>query len=43
MFSLEGREDDKQSIAMNIAHLNHSRAHKLLFRIIEENIEGWWD
>lgn len=43
MFSLEGREDDKQSIAMNIAHLNHQRAHKLIFKIIEENIEGWWD
>lgn len=43
IFSLEGREDDKQVIAMNIAHLNHQRAHKLLFKIIEENIEGWWD
>jgi hypothetical protein len=43
VFSLEGREDDKHVIAMNIAHLNHDRARKLLFKIMEENIEGWWD
>lgn len=43
VFSLEGREDDKHVIAMNIAHLNHDRARKLLFRIMEENIESWWD
>jgi len=43
MFSLEGREDDKQRIAMNIAHLNHERAHKLLFKVMQENIESWWD
>lgn len=33
----------KQRVAMNIAHLNHDRARKLLFKIMEENIEGWWD
>ena len=33
----------KQKIAMNIAHINHDRAHKLLFNIIQKNIEGWWD
>ena len=43
VFNLEGREDDKHVIAMNIAHLNHDRARKLLFKIMEENIEGWWD
>jgi hypothetical protein len=43
VFKLEGREDDKHVIAMNIAHLNHDRARKLLFKIMEENIEGWWD
>jgi hypothetical protein len=42
-FSLEGRENDKHVIAMNIAHVNHDRARKLLFKIMEENIEGWWD
>lgn len=41
-FKLEG-PDDKQRIAMNIAHINQDRAHKLLFKIMEENISGWWD
>ena len=39
----ETEVDTKQRIAMNIAHYNHNRARKLLFKIIEENIEGWWD
>lgn len=43
VFNLEGRENDKQVIAMNIAHINHNRTRKLLFKIMEQNIEGWWD
>ena len=43
VFGREGREDDKQIIAMNIGYINHVRARKLLFKIMEENIEGWWD
>lgn len=43
VFRREGREDDKQVIAMNIAHINHDRARKLLFKLMEENIERWWD
>ena len=45
IFTLDGRDefDIKKVIAMNIAHLNHDRARKLLFKIMEENIEGWWD
>lgn len=35
--------DSKKSIAMNIAHHNHNRARKLLFNLMEENIEKWWD
>ena len=42
-FSLNGREDDKQVIAMNIGYVNHARARKLLFKLMEENIERWWD
>jgi hypothetical protein len=34
---------DKHRIASNIARINHKRAKKLLFKIMEENIEGWWD
>lgn len=40
---IKGREDDKHLIAMSIGHLNQSRAHKLLFKIMEENIQSWWD
>ena len=43
VFSLEGRDDDKQVIAMNIGHINQDRAHKLLFKIMESNINSWWD
>jgi len=43
VFKREGREDDKQIIAMNIAYINQDRAHKLLFKIMEENILRWWD
>jgi hypothetical protein len=42
-FKREGREDDKQIIAMNIGHINHDRANKLLFKLMEENIQRWWD
>ena len=37
------RKDDKCGIAINIAHINHGRAKKLLFKILEKNIERWWD
>lgn len=43
IFKLEGTDDDKQRIAMNIAHINHDRARKLLFKIMEQQIERWWD
>lgn len=43
VFSREGREEDKRIIAMNISHINHDRARKLLFKIMEENIDRWWD
>lgn len=36
-------DNDKQRIAMNIGHINHDRARKLLFKIMEENISNWWD
>lgn len=44
-FTLDGRDslEIKQIVAMNIATINQDRAHKLLFKIMEENILGWWD
>jgi hypothetical protein len=35
--------DSKFGIAINISHINHDRARKLLFKILEKNIERWWD
>ena len=45
VFTLDGKdsEDIKQRIAMNIGHINHERARKLLFKLMEQNIEKWWD
>jgi hypothetical protein len=43
IFDRDGREDDKQIIAMNIGYINHDRARKLLFKIMESEIEKWWD
>lgn len=37
------RKDDKEWIAMQIAHTNHRRAIRLLFKIMEDQIERWWD
>ena len=44
-FNFDGKDanDVKKSIAMNIAHVNQERAHKLLFKILQQNIEKWWD
>jgi hypothetical protein len=35
--------DIKQRIAMNIGRINHDRSKRLLFKILEKNIESWWD
>jgi hypothetical protein len=40
---IKGREDDKHFIAMSMGHMNQDRAHKLLFKIMERDIRGWWD
>lgn len=39
----EPGEKDKKIIAMEIAHENQDRCRKLLFKIMERHIEGWWD
>ena len=43
IFRRDGRENDKKLIAMSIGNINHNRAKKLLFKIMEEHIEEWWD
>jgi hypothetical protein len=42
-FSREPEHKDKQEIAMEIAHENQYRCRRLVFNIMERNIEGWWD
>jgi hypothetical protein len=44
-FTLDDRDeaDTKRIIAMNIAHVNQDRVRKLLFKVLEENITGWWN
>ena len=44
-FPLDGEDEKsvKKSIAMNIANVNHNRVRKLVFKIMENNIEKWWD
>jgi hypothetical protein len=34
---------EKHNIARRMSRINQERAHKLLFKILEENIEKWWD
>ena len=36
-------KDSRRGIALNVSHMNHNRAKKLLFNILENNIESWWD
>ena len=33
----------KRNVAMNVAHLNQERARKTLHKLIERNIQSWWD
>ena len=42
-FSYPIEEKDKKLIAMEIAHENQDRCRKLVFKIMSNRIEGWWD
>lgn len=44
-FTLDGRNDKelKRVIAMNIGNINHYRAKSLLFKIMDNQIESWWN
>lgn len=46
MFKIEEemKEYDKQHrMAMSIAHINQDRCRKLLFKIMYQEVNGWWD
>ena len=42
-FDIPIDEKTKEIIAMEIAHENQDRCRKLVFKIMEKHIEGWWD
>ena len=42
-FSRSGEEKDRKTIAMEIAQYNQQKSHKLLFKILDEHLESWWD
>jgi hypothetical protein len=42
-FSYPIEEKDKKLIAMEIAHENQDRCRKLVFKIMSNRVEGWWD
>jgi hypothetical protein len=37
------RPDDRKHTAMSVAYMQHNRARKILFTLLERNIERWWD
>ena len=36
-------DEDKKGIAIRMSHENHNRARRILFKLMENNIERWWD
>jgi hypothetical protein len=39
----EGKFTENKRIAMEISYRNQERAKKLLFKVLQENIDRWWD
>jgi len=37
------KSNDKHKTGFTIARINEERAHKLLFKILEQHIQRWWD
>ena len=35
--------DSRTGQALSLGHYMHNKARKLLFKVLENNIEGWWD
>lgn len=36
-------KDNKRGVALNIGFINHQRAKNLLFKILNEHLEAWWN
>jgi len=39
----KGEKENKRLYAMEISHENQKRSKRLLFKLIEQNIDRWWD
>jgi hypothetical protein len=39
----EDEKENKKIYAMEIAHENQRRSRKLLFKLLDDRINGWWD
>jgi hypothetical protein len=35
--------EDKKTLCLEVSYYNHNKANKLLFRILEERLDQWWD
>ena len=35
--------EDKKTLCLKVSYYNHSKANKLLFRVLEEKLAQWWD
>jgi hypothetical protein len=42
-FKSRREKEDRQAIAMSISHINQTRAHDLLFKILKNESLSWWD
>jgi len=40
--NLKFSANTKYGIAINIGHINHAKAVRVLFKLLERNIEKWW-
>jgi len=38
-----GEEFDKQRLCLMVSNYNHTKANKLLFRVLKERLAFWWD
>ncbi len=38
-----GVNDDKKTLCLLVSYYNHKKANKLLFRVLEEKLNQWWD
>ena len=38
-----GKQGDKKRLCLMVSYYNHKKANKILFRVLEERLNQWWD